>query len=227
MDGLNVKLSEINLVKTTLCLTALCVSFWLRQGQAQLVILEPDNYANGTVLNHIIPEVSLITAGNNNLPHPPVPFDVRATTSTFPFTPPTGINVFAHAGGIPFWYTDRRLRMDFAGTVSDLSIDFQGGTTGVTERGTLQAYSAQNILLDTYVTSPLLGGQIERMSIHRASPDVAYAIAYALPGQTAFGRLDNLAFSVPVPEPSALWLLGIGLLGVVSFRARSRASTVT
>ena len=188
--------------------------------QAQSIVVEPDDYASGTALNHISPFVSLITAAGNNLPHPPVPFDVRATSSVFPFQPPTGTNVFAHARGVPFWYTDRRLRMDFAGLVSTLSIDFQGGTANVQELGTLEVYNSQSVLLGAYVTAPLFGGQIETMSISHPSADIAYAIAYALPGQTSFGRLDHLVFStpVPVPEPATLGLLALGATGVIGWR---------
>lgn len=181
-------------------------------------MVEPDNYANGTALNQISPFVSLITAAANNLPHAPVPFDVRATTSVFPFQPPTGTNVFAHALGIPFWYTDRRLRMDFAGLVSSLSIDFQGGTADVQERGTLEVYSSQNVLLGSYITAPLFGGQIETMNIGHTSADIAYAIAYTLPCQTSFGRLDHLVFSAPVPEPTGLGLMALGMMAFVGWR---------
>lgn len=213
-------------MRVALFLFTIFLAFLANLGRAQLLVLEPDNYTNGTVLNHIIPEVSLITAADNNQPHPPAPFDVRATTSTFPFMPPTGNNVFAHAGGIPFWYTDRRLRMDFAGLVSTLSIDFQGGNSLVQERGTLEVYNGQNVLLASYLTAPLLGGQIETMSINRALPDIAYAIAYALPGQSQFGRLDHLVFNtpVPVPEPSILWMLGVGGLGILVLHRRVRTS---
>jgi hypothetical protein len=216
-------------MKTPLCITTVFFALLINFGRAQLLVVEPDNYTNGTVLNHIIPEVSLITAGSNNQPHPPVPFDVRATTSTFPFIPPTGSNVFAHAGGIPFWYTDRRLRMDFAGLVSTLSIDYQGGTTSVQEHGTLEVYNGQNVLLASYVTGPLLGGQIETMSINRASPDIAYAIAYALPGDVAFGRLDHLVFNTPVPapEPSVWWTLALGVVGIIAAQRRLRSSAAS
>jgi len=205
-------------MKTKIATAALCLVVLANYGQAQLLVLEPDAYLDATVLNHVRPEVSLVTAGANNLP---IPFDVWARHSTFPFMPPTGSNVFSHAG-VPFWNTDRQLRMDFAGVISTLSIDFQGGTTGSPERGTLEVYNAQNVLLTSYLTALLPGGQIETMSINRVSPDIAYAIAYTLPGQTSFGRLDHLVFSTPVPEPSAFALLGAGFLGALAVRRRTR-----
>src|SRR5204863_668557 len=105
-----------------------CLCFLASTAPGQIVV-EPDNYADNAVLNHVVPEVSLITAANNNLPHQPAPFDITGVTSTFPFQPPTGSKVFAHVG-VPFFYTDRRLRMDFNGLVSEISIDFQGGSAG-------------------------------------------------------------------------------------------------
>jgi hypothetical protein len=112
--------------------------------------------------------------------------------------------------------------MDFAGLVSSLGIDFQGGTTSVQERGTLEVYSSQNLLLGSYTTSPLFGGQIETMNIAHPSADIAYAIAYTLPGQTSFGRLDHLVFGAPVPEPKSLGLVALGSMGLIGWRRYGR-----
>lgn len=171
------------------------------------VVLDPDQYASGTILNQALPEVSLITAANNNLPHPPVPFNITAATSTFPFQPPTGNNVFAHAG-VPFFNSDRRLRMDFNGLTSFLSIDFQGGNSLATEFGRLEVYGLGGLLLDTYTTAGLLGGQIETMSINRPGSDIAWAVAYTVNPAGGFGRLDHLVFAAPLPVPEP----GLGVL---------------
>jgi hypothetical protein len=179
--------------------------------KAQIVSVEPDNYASGTVLNNVSPFVSLITAGTNNLPHPPVPFDIRATESTFPWQPPTGNNVFSHAGGVTFFNSDRRFRMDFNGLVSFVSIVFQGGNSLQTMRGQLDVFGSDGQLLTTYITQPLLGGQTETMSINRTLSDIAWATAYTVPGDNPFGRLDALFFSTPVPEPGTpALILGLG-----------------
>lgn len=170
---------------------------------AQILTLEPDNYADGTVLNHVLSQVSLVTAASNNVP---IPFDVTAKTSTFPWQPPTGNNVFSHVG-VGFFNQDRKLRMDFNGLVSFVSIAFQGGNNLVTERGQLDVFGAGGNLLRSYITQPLLGGQTEIMSITEPIPDIAWASAFTVAGDNPFGRLDALSFSTPVPEPAPIGLL--------------------
>lgn len=199
------------------CLTLLAVS----NLGAQILTLEPDNYTNGTVLNHVLSQVSLVTAASNNVP---IPFDVWARTSTFPFTPPTGTNVFSHVG-VPFFNTDRKLRMDFNGLVSFVSIAFQGGNSLVAERGQLDVFGADGSLLRSYITQPLLGGQTEVMSITEPFPDIAWASAFTVAGDDPFGRLDALSFSTPVPEPTSVGLLAAGgaaLVCAIRGRARKR-----
>jgi hypothetical protein len=193
----------------------LCVCVLASTAAQSQIVLEPDNYASGTVLNHVLPEVSLITAASNNLPHPPRGFDITAASSTFPFQPPTGTNVFAHVG-VPFFYTDRRLRMDFNGLVSDLAIDFQGGSQGIAEQGTLQVFDSSGSMIDSFTTAPLLGGAIQTMAINRPTADVAWAVAYTLTDESPFGRLDHLSFSTPLPVPEPAPLV-IGLMALIAF----------
>jgi len=185
---------------------------------AQLITLEPDNYADGTVLNHVLPQVGLVTAASNNVP---IPFDVTARTSPAqPFLPPTGQNVFAHVG-VPFFNVDRKLRMDFNGLVSYVGITFQGGNNLETERGQLDVFGIGGNLLRSYVTQPLLGGQSEVMSITEPLADIAWATAYTVAGDNPFGRLDYLTFSTPVPEPSSMALFGLAG-GAILYCARFR-----
>jgi hypothetical protein len=188
-----------------LCIAALCLLTAARMG-AQIITLEPDNYTNGTVLNHVLPQVSLIVAASNNVP---IPFDVLATTSTMPWQPPTGNNVFAEQPGVPFFNVDRKLRMDFNGLVSYVGIMFQGGNNLVTERGQLDVFGVGGNLLRSYQTQPLLGGQTELMSITDPTADIAWASAFTVAGDNPFGRLDNLTFGTPVPEPSTVGLFGL------------------
>lgn len=186
----------------------------------QLITLDPDDYPDGTVLNNVIPGVSLITAGANNLPYPPVSFDVTTRNPGIPYPAPTGDKVFAHAG-VPFWNDFRRLRMDFNGLVSTISIDFMGSTPLLGQRGQLAVYSFTGELLEAYTSQPLFGGQVETMAVQRNQADVAWAVAYTLPDGD-FGRLDHLVFSqpVPVPEPSTTALLIAGAFILLQFRRR-------
>ena len=201
----------------TIAIAVLVLS--LTRIQAQLITLDPDNYPDGTILNTVIPSVSLVTAGMNNIP---IPFNVTARVETFPYQPPTGSSVFAHVG-IPFWNDGRRLRMDFNGLVSSISIDFMGSTSLVTEQGRLELYSLGGQLLGQYTTQSLFGGQVEAMAIQRSQPDVAWAVAYTLPGQSVFGHLDHLVFSQPVavPEPGTVAILLLAASGLLlRFRRR-------
>lgn len=187
---------------------------------AQTFVLEPDNYTNGAVLNHVLPQVSLTTAGANNLPIPPVSFDITAVTSTFPYVPPTGSNIFAHAG-VGFFNSDRRLRADFATGMSSLSIIFQGSSGLVAQQGTLQAFNINGVLLESFTTTPLFGGQSQTMFVNRAGPDIAWAVAYTITPNSPFGRLDQLSFTA-VPEPGALALCAVGTVMLLVFRARRK-----
>lgn len=207
-------------MKVRICVFSILLSGGI-DAVGQFVGLDPDGYANGTVLNQIIPEVSLITAGQDNLPHPPQGFDVTVYETSFPWQPPTGDSVFAHAG-VGFWNTDRRLRMDFNGLVASLSIDFQGGNNLVAEQGLLEVYTPGGALAGTYRTQPLFGGQVETMSISRPVADIAWAVAYTIPGESVFGRLDHLVFTSPVqvPEPQTTVLLALGAVGAVGFTKR-------
>lgn len=211
-------------MKMRICILGILVSVAL-VAEEKYLVLDPDDYPDGTVLNHVIPEVSLLTAGRDNLPHPPRPFDVTVHETTFPWQPPTGDSIFAHMG-VPFWNTDRRLRMDFNGLVYDLSIDFQGGDNLVAQQGVLEVYALDGTLTGTYLTQPLFGGQVETMTITHLVPDIAWAIAYTTTG-SPFGRLDHLVFTapVPVPEPQTIGLLGLGAIAGVGWgRSRRRSS---
>ena len=160
--------------------------------RAQTYLIEPDDYPDGTVLDHILPAVHLTSAGADNLPIPPVPFEVTAVGDLLDFAT-TGTNVFACAN-VPFWNSDRRLRMEFASPVSSVTIDFAGGQYFTNETGRLDGYNAAGQLVASYVTAPQAAGHAETMTISRETADIAWAVAYVPPGLGVFGRLDNLRF---------------------------------
>jgi hypothetical protein len=189
-----------------------------RNCPAAIYIIEPDHYANGSVLNHLYPEVDLITAGSDNLPIPPVSFDVTASYDGFGFAS-TGTNVFGHAG-VPFWNTNRRLRMDFNTPVSLLSIDFIGGDLFTNDVAQLDVFDSSGVLLASYVSSPRAPDSVETLWVSRLAGDIAWAVAYAGPGNGNFIRLDNLQFTT-VPEPSAATLLL--LAGTLGLRGKRKA----
>lgn len=198
--GINLD-SDFSVMKT---LFALLAGFAIASsvGSTQPVTIEPDNFSNATVLNHTFPQVSLVTAGDNNLP---IPFDVTASDDGFGYAS-TGTRVFGHAGGIPFWNSFRRLRMDFSQPINSIAIDFIGGWTFTNDIGKLDVFSSSGVLLASYTTAPCPADVVETMSLQRPAGDIAWAVAYLPPDAGDFGRLDNLRFTV-VPEPAATGIM--------------------
>jgi hypothetical protein len=194
----------------TICLAPL---LFLTTAKAEIII-EPDNYADGTELTSIVPQVRLNTTLSDNVPVPL--FVVTATDDAF-----TGRRVFAHVN-IPFFSNERRLRMDFSGLVSGISLEFIAGNALTEHIGRLEAYNSQNVLVGAYVTSPLIGTG-ETMFLSHSMPDIAWAVAYSDPGGSPFGRLDHLVFNDPVmvPEPSMALLGGAVLLAFMAAKYRA------
>ncbi len=181
---------------------------------AQVVVIEPDDFADGTILDNISPVVTLSTgAFDDNQPT----FSVTAETLTNAQTT-TGDKVFAHAG-VSFFSDVRTFRMDFNEPVSAISIDYiASGFSGEAFAGLLQAFDANGTLIVEDTTAPLFDEQFETLTVSVPSGNIAYALAY--PPEDPFGRLDNLRLTV-VPEPSSAILLTMALL-VVGFRLRRR-----
>ncbi len=178
---------------------------------AEIIIIEPDAYAAGTILDHVVPQVNLFTVDHTDNWYL---FDVTAQDDSSHYAP-TGQRVFA-AASVPFWNNDRRLRMDFNAPTTYVSIAFAGGDLFSTDVAELDAFDTTGTLLASYVTQPQAPGSVETMSISRPAGDIAWAVAYLPPGGGSFGRLDNLQFTV-VPEPSTAALL---LLAVTLFLRR-------
>lgn len=188
-----------------ICWTTVCVMIMNLSCSTMALIIEPDNYPDETELTHISPAVTLsvTTSDNQTVPIWPVTADVDSMGYA-----PTGSMVFSHVH-IPFWNTDRRLRMDFSAPVSSVSL-MAGGTDFFDYAcwGWLEVYDSQFNLLDTVHTAPLWEHQTATLQVDRPTTDIAYAIAYTT-GDNPFGRLDQLEFSIP--EPATLSLLMIGL----------------
>lgn len=187
---------------------------------AQLITIEPDNYANGTVLDHLFPALTLTTAdaANHSMPF----FPVTAVTENFAGYAPTGTKVFGNAG-VNFWNNDWRLRLDFAQPANFLALSFGGGNFFQGETARLDVFNLSGNLLASYVSQPRVGGSFETLTLSRPAGDIAWAVAYLPPGGGSFGRFDQLQFSI-VPEPalSAFLLVTATTCLGVSRRARKR-----
>jgi hypothetical protein len=202
------------MTRTTLAalLVPLLLAAASARGNPTTYSIEPDDYANGTVLSTVLPEVTLSVVDSNNQP---LPLYVASRTDNLDLAP-TGDQVFG-PGVTHFWHNKFRLQMDFHIPVDSISLDFAGGDMVFTEVGRMEAYTLAGTPRGTYVTQPMAAGQTETMSLTCPCGEIAYAIAYVAAGDGTFGRLDNLSFT---PEPATLCLLALG--GAALF-ARRRA----
>lgn len=167
-----------------------------------VVVIEPDDYPDGTVLNTVSPWVTLSTgAFGDNRPT----FDVTAVTESSLGHPSTGVKVFAHSAGVPFFNSDRSFRMDFDAPPQRIEVDYiASGFSSESYLGRLEAYSAAGNLLGAVETALLSEGQIGTLSL--STPGIAYAVAY--PPDDPFGDFDYLR--ITVPEPACLTLVAVG-----------------
>jgi hypothetical protein len=167
--------------------------------------IEPDDYSEDAVLNDVNPRVQLrIYDGVIHKDFPaefgvfPDPAVITVTANANPdifggYFTSTGTKTFGHSD-ITFSDESRQLAMHFADPTSQVTIDFIGTSTLVTEIGVLQVYSAQGALLDTFTSAPVYAHQVATLSLTRALGDIGYARAYSSPTADPFGTLDNLRF---------------------------------
>jgi hypothetical protein len=183
-------------------LTSLMVSL---SSNAQLLVIEPDHYADHTTLDFIAPQVRLVTADANNQPMPFFP--ITALTENSPGYAPTGTKVFGIAG-VGFFNDNWRLRMNFTQPADYIALAFGGGNYFYGETARLDAFSNDGSLLASYTSQPLTGGSFETLTLSRPTADIAWAVAYLPPDGGSFARFDRLEFSV-VPEPSKVAFLAL------------------
>jgi hypothetical protein len=167
--------------------------------------IEPDDYAEGTVLNDIHALVDLRIYDGVLRPNFPTDFGVfpdptiaTVTANQNPdifggYYTSTGTKTFGHSD-IPFFSESRQLAMKFLAPTSQVTIDFIGRNSLASEIGVLQVYSAQGTLLDTFTSAPVFAHQVATLSITRPLKDIGYARAHSSPTADPFGTLDNLRF---------------------------------
>ncbi len=153
--------------------------------------IEPDHFVEDEVLEHVSRDITLSVAGGSGR---------RVTASSDPLVVPTG-RVFAN-DEFSYWNSEQKLRADFASPASQVQIDFIGGSETGSERGILEAYSADGRLLAIQVSDFMELGQRQTITLSRAIPEIAYAVAYTLDPEGGFGRLDSLR-ATGVAEPTA------------------------
>jgi VCBS repeat-containing protein len=154
--------------------------------------IEPDDYPLDTELSNISKNVTLVTAGTNN-----VPLGFKATAVQLP-QGGAGQHVFSHAG-VNFFNETRRLRMDFYRPARAVMIDVIGNSNSTPTYGRLEIFNKQNESLGWVRTQPLAAGQRQTLSISSAGDDIAWALAYpenSYLNSSTVGRLDALRVEV-------------------------------
>jgi hypothetical protein len=167
--------------------------------------IEPDDYAEGVVLNDIHSLVDLRIFDGTIYTNFPTEFGVHPDPTVIPvkanakpdifggYFTSTGTKTFGHAG-ITFFSESRQLAMQFLAPTSQVTIDFIGTSTLVSEIGVLQVYSAQGSLLNTFTSTPVFAHQVATLSLSRPLGDIGYARAFSSSAADPFGTLDNLRF---------------------------------
>jgi len=199
-------------------LTLIALALTATGAHAATLVVEPDNYPDQTVLDNLIPGLTLSVTDATETPSNF--FTVTAITTPIGFQS-TGTKVFAESN-VDFWDPAFRMRMDFTNPVSGVSIDAIGGTNFNTDLGILEIYNAAGQLLNTYTTQPLAPNRVETMSLQDPTPDIAYAVAYGIKGSSGSGpflALDHLVVNgFTAPEPTTLSLLSAAALPLLTRR---------
>lgn len=150
--------------------------------------MEPDDYAEGAVLNNASQLVFPSVAGIDNQPISRVLAVADSSRAT------TGDLVFGH-DETSFWSNSERLRFDFTLPVDSASLDVFGISAISNTTATLEAYDSNDQLLTADTASLLLAGDADRLSIEREQSDIQYLIARVSSnrGEAAFDNLraDN------------------------------------
>ncbi|BBO32911.1 hypothetical protein [Lacipirellula parvula] len=197
---------------------------------ADSFVIEPDDYADGTVLNDVNPRVKLrIFDGVLSTSFPtdfgvfPDPGIIAVTALTNDsvlggYYTSTGTKSFGHYL-IGFTPESRQIAMQFMGAASSVSVDVIGRSDLSSAIGTLEVFSPNGTLLETVFSPPLGRQQVATLSISRPIADIGYARAFSSPQGSLFGSFDYLRFT-SVPEPPGVSLMAFGLF--VCARRRER-----
>jgi hypothetical protein len=174
-------------------------------------LIEPDDYAEGAVLNDVHPLVQLRIYNGSFNPNFPADFGVFPDPEVIPVTAnenedifggyftSTGTKSFGHAD-IPFFAESRQLAMRFLAPASEVSIDFIGTNSLADAVGVLEIFSAQGALLDSLMSAPVTAHEVVRLSLTRPTADIGYARAFSAPENDPFGALDDLQFVTTTVE---------------------------
>ena len=189
----------------TICMIAAVLAI---SSAAKAVIVDPDVFPAGTVLNNAYPSVTLTALGD---PGVLLNSDVVAVASTYAST---GFNLFGNNDAHGFddcWgdgYFDW-LQVDFIGGATTVSLDYITNNAG-DDNAVLRAFDNFGVEVDSdgpyYVPGP--AGTYRTLTV--SAPYIARIVAeWDEINRKENGMLDCLVYT-PVPEPGTLCLLGLG-----------------
>lgn len=183
-----------------------------------IVILDPDQFAAGTILNNAWAGVTLTaldSPAGTVLPNANV-YSVNSSYTS------TGVRGFGDSeASLPDAWGDGffdYLRADFAMGATDVYLDFIANDSGGDRNAFINAYNASGILIDSDTAAFVAAGSYVTLSV---SGDIAYIEAsWDAATHLENGALDNLRYEpASVPDASCtMILLGWALLGVGAVR---------
>ena len=200
--------------KTLICAVVAMVLAVSGVASGTVIIVDPDTFPAGTVLNNAYAGVTLTALGD---PGVLLNSDVVTVASTYAST---GSNLFGNNDARGFgdcWgdgYFDW-LQVDFAGGATTVSLDFITNNNEGDDNAVLRAFDSFGVEVDSdgpyYVPGP--AGTYQTLTV--SAPYIARIVAeWDEINRIENGMLDYLVYT-PVPEPTTICLFGLGGLGLL------------
>ena len=158
-------------------------------------LIEPDDYASGTVLNDVVPGVSLSVNGSTT-------HDVTSAATSYA---PTGLHAFGSTYSGSTWSSNAQLYATFAVPTNEVSITV--GSDDSSDISFLSAYDSSGELLATINSAALGTGQTQVLTITRDTNDIASIRSGGVGGDAVF--LDHLEFNTETNQAGDSYLISL------------------
>jgi hypothetical protein len=197
----------MNKLLALILFSAVCAS----HAQASMITVEPDDFANGTDISTATPGVLL----DLKFGQPVYAYDTGDANYAS-----TGTKVFGYDAGFgtePYWDNQNTFRAIFSASAFYVALDVinNNGFGQGSDIATMQVFGTTG-LLATIASSTLGFPGHQKLEYQSAFSNITYIQLTSSEGSDF--NLDQLQFQVP--EPSALLLMAMGLLGYLSTRGK-------